>query len=146
MSNPCLAYSKSVSTWLNVRRIAQYENLLSSNFAATRPLVSSGPSQHLSYSSGRRNVLCLHGTLSLLPYHDVAGMVMHVGRSIIEPAYDASEGLVWGLTLGRGESGLQGEGFGVWAVVDKGQMRQVREKRWDLVSVISSRPINNTKR
>ena len=100
----------------------------------TRPLLSSGPALHLLYSTGRRNVLCLHTTLSLLPYHDVAGLLMHVGKSILDPTYDGSEGIVFELTLGRGDAGIQSEGVGVWALVDKGVMRQTREKRWDLVS------------
>jgi hypothetical protein len=115
-------------------RIAPYEALLRSNFTATRPLVSSGPSQHLSYSSGRRNTLALHGTLTLQPYHDVVGVLTNVVKSIIEPTFDSSEGLTWGLTLGRGELGLQGEGLGVWGIVNKGYLKSVKEKRWDLVS------------
>jgi len=78
-------------------------------------------------------MMSLHTTLSLLPYHDVAGLVVHLVKSTIEPTYDGSEGILFELTLGRGETGLQGEGVGVWAVVDKGLMRQTREKRWDLV-------------
>jgi len=115
------------------RRIAPYRPLLDNQFAATRPLLSSGPALHLLYSSGRRNVLCLHTTITLLPVHDIAGLVTHFGRAIIEPTYDGSEAIQFELTLGRGDNGLQNEGVGVWAIVDKGAMRQTREKRWDLV-------------
>lgn len=111
-----------------------YDDLLKTNFAATRPLVHSGPSQHLSYSTGRRNVLSLHGTLKLFPFHDIAGILTNLVKPIIEPTADVSEGLVWSLTLGRGDAGLQGEGAGVWAVVNKTDLRAVKEKRWDLVS------------
>ncbi|CAD6567438.1 MAG: hypothetical protein TREMPRED_003625 [Tremellales sp. Tagirdzhanova-0007] len=113
--------------------IAPYKPLLDSQFAATRPLLSSGPSLHLLYSSGRRNVLCLHTTLTLLPLHDLVGLLYRFGRSIVDPTHDISEGILFELTLGRGDAGLQSESVGVWAVVDKDSMRQTREKRWDLV-------------
>lgn len=115
-------------------RNAQYEPLIRSNFTATRPLVSSGPAQHLSYSSGRRNTLSLHGTIVLQPYHDLVGLLTNAVKSVIEPTFDSSESLTWGLTLGRGELGLQGEGLGVWGIVNKGFLKSVKEKRWDLVS------------
>ena len=110
-----------------------YDSILKTNFASSRPLVHSGPSQHLSYSTGRRNVLALHGTLKLFPFHDVAGIVTNLVKSVIDPTADTSEGLVWGLTLGRGEFGLQGEGVGVWAVVNKSDLKAVKGGRWDLV-------------
>lgn len=114
---------------------APYQSLLNSNFTATRPLVASGPSQHLSYSSGRRNALALQGTLILQPYHDVAGILTTLVKSVIEPTYDSSEGMIWHLTLGRGDAGLQGEGLGVWGIVNKSNLRFVKQQRWDLVSV-----------
>lgn len=97
-------------------------------------MVSSGPGLHLLYSTGRRNMLCMHTTLTLTPIHDVVALGMHFGKAIIEPTYDASETLIFNITLGRGEAGLQGEAFGVWAIVAKNAMRETREKRWDLVS------------
>ena len=70
----------------------------------------------------------------LQPYHDVAGIVTNLVKSVIEPTFDSSEGLVWNVTLGRGEAGLQGEGFGVWGIVHKSNLRSVKQQRWDLVS------------
>lgn len=115
-------------------RFAQFDDIVRNNFAATRPLVSSGPAQHLSYSTGRRNVLSLHSTLKLRPFHDLAGLIVDFAKGVIEPTFDSSEGLVFGLTLGRGESGLQGEGVGVWSIINKSDLRSVKDKRWDLVS------------
>jgi hypothetical protein len=74
--------------------------------------------------------------LSLLPYHDLISLIYKFGRSIVEPTYDISEGIKFELTLGRGTEGLQSDELGVWAVVDKSEMRGVREKRWDLVSCV----------
>lgn len=111
-----------------------YQSLLNHQFSTTRPLLASGPSQHLSYSTGRRNAVALHGTLTLRPYHNVVGLLIGIGKSIIVPTFDASEGLVWVLTLGKGDFGLQGDGLGVWAVVNKEVMRRVKEQRWDLGS------------
>lgn len=95
--------------------------------------MSSSSALHLLYSTGRRNLLCLHTTITLLPLHDLIGLVIQFGKSIIEPTNDVSEGLVFQYTLGRGSEGLQGEGVGVWAVVDKGALRETKSKRWDLV-------------
>ncbi|WRT67341.1 uncharacterized protein IL334_004311 [Kwoniella shivajii] len=112
--------------------IAPYQSFLSNQFTTIRPLLSSSPSLHLLYATGRRNLLSLHTTLSLLPIHDVAGLAIHFVKSIIEPTYNGGENLIFDYTLGRGELGLQGEGLGVWAVVDKSALRETREKRWDL--------------
>jgi len=106
--------------------------VFNAQFSQTRPMVSSSPAQHLVYSSGRRNVLCLHTTITLLPIHDVVTLVTEIGRSIIEPTFDLSEMMIFDLTLGRADSGLQSEGLGVWAIVDKGAMQQTKEARWDL--------------
>ncbi|KAK4684873.1 PAT complex subunit CCDC47, partial [Tremellales sp. Uapishka_1] len=105
---------------------------LSTQFTLLKPLVSSSPALHLLYATGRRNVLSLHTTISLLPLHDLAGLVVHLAKSVIDPTYDGSENILFDVTLGKGESGLQGEGVGVWAVVDKSAMRETKEKRWDL--------------
>jgi hypothetical protein len=55
-------------------------------------------------------------------------------KSIIEPTYDVSETLLFNFTLGRGDQGKQGEGLGVWSIVDKSAMRETKANRWDLVS------------
>lgn len=131
-SSFCFVHSHKAKAESNsTQPLAPY---LKTQFSVNRPLVSSGPSLHLLYSTGRRNVLSLHTTLTLYPLHDLAGLLFSVGRSIVEPTFDASEGFLFGSTLGRGEAGFQGEGVGVWALVDKGVMRQTKEKRWDLVS------------
>lgn len=60
-------------------------------------------------------------------------LIVDTVKSIIEPTHDASEVLLFDLTLGRGETGRQGEGLGVWSIVDKGAMRETKANRWDLV-------------
>jgi hypothetical protein len=114
-------------------RVKPYKTLLDSQFAQTKPMVSSSPAQHLIYSSGRRNVLSLHTTLKLLPLHDPVSLITDTIKSIIEPTHDASEVLLFDFTLGRGETGRQGENLGVWSIVDKGAMRETKATRWDLV-------------
>lgn len=128
-----------LTLWSDVRTISDgslqpYKSLLDSQFSQTKPMVSSSPSQHLVYSSGRRNLLSLHTTLRLLPYHDPMNLILETFKSIVEPTHDISEGLLFNFTLGRGEMGRQGEGLGVWSIVDKGAMRDVKATRWDLVS------------
>jgi len=110
-----------------------YRKYLDTQFQLTRPMISSGPALHLLYSTGRRNVLCLHTTLSLTPIHDLMSLFTHLGKAVFEPTFDSHEVLVFDFTLGRGESGLQGEGFGVWGIVDKTSLRDTKDKRWDLV-------------
>ncbi|WWC60899.1 uncharacterized protein I303_103475 [Kwoniella dejecticola CBS 10117] len=112
--------------------IKPYESLLAHQFSSVRALLASSPSLWLLYATGRRNLLSLHVTVSLLPIHDLAGLVIHFVKSIIEPTYDGSENINFDFTLGRGEYGLQGEGLGVWGIVDKSALRETREKRWDL--------------
>jgi hypothetical protein len=107
---------------------------LKAQFASVRPPVASSPAQHLIFASGRRNVHALHTTIKLYPLHDLVGLITNTGRSIIEPTFDASEQINFDFTLGKGAEGLQGEGLGVWGVVDKGAMRETKENRWDLVS------------
>lgn len=109
---------------------------IDSQFLRTRDLAHSGPAQHLLYSTGRRNALGLHTTIILYPIHDLVALIIHLGKSIIEPTYDGGEYIVFNLTLGSGSEGRQGEGVGVWAVSDKSGMRQLREKRWDLVCLL----------
>ncbi|WWC69249.1 uncharacterized protein I206_103186 [Kwoniella pini CBS 10737] len=112
--------------------IKPFELILSNQFSSVRELLSSSPSFWLLYATGRRNLLSLHLTISLLPIHDLAGLLIHFIKSIIEPTYDNSENINFDFTLGRGEFGLQGEGLGVWGIVDKSALRETREKRWDL--------------
>lgn len=85
----------------------------------------------------------MHSTITLTPLHDIASLAIHYGKAIIEPAYDVSETVLFDLTLGRGADGLQGEGLGVWAIADKSAMRDIREKRWDLVSVAWPSPTSS---
>ncbi|WWD16133.1 hypothetical protein CI109_100558 [Kwoniella shandongensis] len=112
--------------------IAPFQSFLLTQFTSVRPLLTSSPALHLAYASGRRSLLSLHTTIILLPIHDLPSLITHFVKSIIEPTYDGSEGLVFDLTLGRGAEGLQGEGVGVWGLVDKSVMRETKEKRWDL--------------
>ena len=115
-------------------RLKPYKALLDSQFSQTKPMVSSSPSQHLLYSSGRRNMLSLHTTLKLMPFHDPMTLILDTFKSVVEPTHDNSETLLFNFTLGRGEQGRQGEGLGVWSIVDKSAMRETKSKRWDLVS------------
>ena len=77
--------------------------------------------------------------ISVSSIHCLAVRTSHgSGKSVIEPTYDGSEQVKLELTLGRGPEGLQGEGAGVWAVLNKSSMREIREQRFDLVRRPSS--------
>lgn len=115
--------------------VAPFQSFLSSQFTSIRPLLTSSPALHLLYATGRRNLLCLHITITLYPLHDIPGLIYNFVKGIIEPTFDSSEGLVFDATLGMGVDGLQ-DGVGVWAVVEKSFMRDLRQKRWDLVSTL----------
>lgn len=115
-------------------RDKQLRPLIDTQFLRSREKLSaSGPAQHLLYSSGRRNVLGLHTTILLYPIHDIFSLILTFGKSLIEPTAEFGESIVFNVLLGKGDEGKQGEGVGVWAVTEKGQMN-LREKRWDLVS------------
>lgn len=83
-------------------------------------------------------MLSLHTTLQLTPFHDPMTLIVDTFKSIVEPTHDNSETLLFNFTLGRGETGRQGEGLGVWSIVDKSAMRETKSKRWDLVRVDAS--------
>ena len=117
-------------------RLRSLKNTIDAQFLRSREkLASSGPAQHLMYSSGRRNALGLHTTIMLYPIHDIFSLFLSFGKSLIEPTAEFGESIVFNLTLGKGDEGKQGESIGVWAVTEKSQMR-LREKRWDLVSCL----------
>jgi hypothetical protein len=121
-----------------INRDKQLRPVIDSQFLRSREkLASSGPAQHLLYSSGRRNVLGLHTTILLYPIHDIFSLVLTFVKSLIEPTSEFSESILFNVLLGKGDEGKQGEGVGVWAVTEKGQMN-LREKRWDLVCGIYS--------
>lgn len=96
-------------------------------------MMSSSSALHLIFATGRRNVLAAHVTLKLKPFHDLIQTIWTTLDSFIDPLSDSSESIVFQFTLGRGASGFQGEGAGVWAVVNKDGMAKFREKRFDLV-------------
>jgi hypothetical protein len=56
---------------------------------------------------------------------------------VFDPAYQnvgTEDEVVLDFTLGEGEQGQQGEGPGVWALVDKsGVLPTIRKERWDVV-------------
>ncbi|EIW70044.1 hypothetical protein TREMEDRAFT_68451 [Tremella mesenterica DSM 1558] len=113
--------------------ISPFRSLLETQFERIRPLVSASPAKRLLYATGRRNVLFLHATILFWPWHDVAGFIQHLGMIIFAPAYDGSETITFEVTLGRGEDGLQdGQGVGVWALVNKSILRTLRQARYDL--------------
>lgn len=125
-----------VGQYVNTQRanstLKSLKNTIDAQFLRSREkLASSGPAQHLMYSSGRRNALGLHTTIMLYPIHDIFSLFLSFGKSLIEPTAEFGESIVFNLTLGKGDEGKQGEGIGVWAVTEKSQMR-LREKRWDL--------------
>lgn len=112
--------------------LAPYVPLLESQFSLVKPMVSSSSALHLIYATGRRNVLCAHVTLTLKPFHDILQLIFGTIMSVIEPTRDDAESLTVTLTLGRGTSGLQDVGAGVWAILNKAGMANIREKRFDL--------------
>lgn len=104
---------------------------LKSQFTMVKPLVSSSSALHLLYATGRRNVLSLHATLKLQPLHDIIMLLFTNAWAIVDPTTDNAEALEFDITLGRGSSGFQGDGVGVWAIIDKGVMTNER-KRFDM--------------
>ncbi|CAK9784055.1 DUF1682-domain-containing protein [Cutaneotrichosporon oleaginosum] len=112
--------------------LAPYIPTLQDQFTKVQPMMSSSSALHLIFATGRRNVLAAHVTLKLKPFHDLIQMVWTTADALIDPLADSSETITFQFTLGRGASGFQGEGAGVWAVVNKDGMAKLREKRFDL--------------
>ncbi|EJU06394.1 DUF1682-domain-containing protein [Dacryopinax primogenitus] len=95
---------------------------------AVRQLQSDGPSDYFIFSTGRRGVLSLHTTFTLLSRHNLIDMIYDFGRSLIELDYSPRDLLELDFRLN--DDGTR-PGF-VWAVMKKDEMKTLRRARWDL--------------
>ncbi len=124
-------------------RLAAHKRVWDKQFRAMSPLtpkppLTDGPATHLQYFTGRRNVLSLHIIFSLIPRHNLLEWAYNFARSMFDPAFEqqqhVQDEVILDFTLGEGSLGMQGEGPGVWAVVDKsGVLPVIRKERWDAV-------------
>ncbi|KZO98177.1 DUF1682-domain-containing protein [Calocera viscosa TUFC12733] len=98
----------------------------------TRPAVgglqADGPSDFFIFSTGRRAVLSLHTTFTLLSRHNLIDMIYDIGRGFIELDYQSKDLLELDFRLT--DDGTK-PGY-VWAVMKKDEMRQIRKDRWDV--------------
>lgn len=129
--------AKKVKSW-----VATHKSIWDKQFRAMSPLtpkppLTDGPSTHLLYFTGRRNLLSLHIIFNLKPRHNLLAYLYNFGYSLVEPAHEQEIGVedqvVLDFTLGEGNLGLSGEGPGVWAMVDRsGVLPVFRKERWDV--------------
>lgn len=140
------------SKW-NKQKVQKWWSLFDPRFAVQfralsplpdQPLISDGPTTYLYYLTGRRNMLYLHVIFELIPRHSLAEWIAQTIYGVfVDPSAGAPEDTV---TLefclgegqvesksGKGAQGQQGEGPGVFAVVDKsgGVLKTIRKERWD---------------
>lgn len=92
-----------------------------------------GSSDYFAFSTGRRGVTSLHTTLTLRPRHDIFQYAYQSIWGIVELNYRVGDELELDFTF-KDSSNIPDC---VWAVVAKDELRGIKEKRWDLVSLHS---------
>ncbi|KAF9075804.1 hypothetical protein BDP27DRAFT_1314520 [Rhodocollybia butyracea] len=117
--------AKKAEKWANV-----YRDLLKTQFSSphVKGLVRDGHSDFFIFSTGRRSVASLHTIFKLRPYHDFLQTIYQTVWSMVDLQYSPRNDLQLDFTLFP--SALSHD-F-VWAVVDKDELKDIRDNRWDL--------------
>ncbi|KAK0491041.1 hypothetical protein IW261DRAFT_1413438 [Armillaria novae-zelandiae] len=119
-----ISYNKrKASSWITKQR-----PLLISQFTTTSPLTWDGYSDAFTFSTGRRVVSALHTTFALRPRHDPFQALFQLGRGLVDVQYAPKDVVELDFTLAEG---AVPNDF-VWAVVNKRELRVVKDDRWDL--------------
>ncbi|KIK68153.1 hypothetical protein GYMLUDRAFT_36991 [Collybiopsis luxurians FD-317 M1] len=107
-----------------------YQDVLASQFSSpyVRGLVRDGHSDFFTFSTGRRNVASLHTIFKLRPYHDFLQTAYQTVWSLVDLQYNPRNVLQFDFKLLP--SALPHD-F-VWAIVDKDELKKIRDDRWDL--------------
>ncbi|KII95175.1 hypothetical protein PLICRDRAFT_48143 [Plicaturopsis crispa FD-325 SS-3] len=105
--------------------------LLKAQFSAPEasPLTADGNSDLFAYSTGRRGVHALHTIFTLRPRHDFLQYAFQVLRTLIDLQYRPHDEIELDFKLGKGSEGVHEF---VWAVVNKSELKGVKDYRWDL--------------
>ena len=97
--------------------------------------MSDGSSDFFAYSTGRRAISSLHTTITLRPYHDFWQLAYQTLRGIVEITYRAEDEVELEFTF-QDSADVPGC---IWAIVAKDELKDVKDRRWDLVSASSPR-------
>ncbi|KAJ3484549.1 hypothetical protein NLI96_g5580 [Meripilus lineatus] len=117
---------KRVNSWVDLH-LPFYGSQFSSPLQ-TGGLTQDGSSDFFAFSTGRRAITSLHTTFTLRPRHDLFQYAYQVIWGLVELNYKAADEIELDFTLKDGA----GVPDCVWAVVAKDELRNIKEKRWDL--------------
>ncbi|KAF8592328.1 DUF1682-domain-containing protein [Ramaria rubella] len=104
------------------------ESQFSSPMPASGTLVQDGASDFFNYSTGRRGVMSLHTTASLLPRHDILLRTYDFLWTLYDLTYTPRDEIQLDFTLPPSNPTPP---F-VWGIIKKDEMAQMRRTRWDL--------------
>lgn len=93
-------------------------------------LLADGSTDFFTFSTGRRALTSLHTTLTLRPYHDFFQLAYEVIRGVIEVTYRAEDEVELDFTFQENPNVPDT----VWAIVAKDELKDIKDRRWDLVS------------
>lgn len=139
-----LAYTGTylVMSWYNTYQAKQWisaqKPLLNTQFSTPGEpdmIMTDGASDMFVFSSGRRNIQSLHTIFTFMPRHDLIQLVFTYGWTLYDLRYSPDNDVTLDFKLGTKGSAPVGIGPSyVWAVVEKDELKNLRTKRWDLVS------------
>ncbi|KAK0206569.1 hypothetical protein DFS33DRAFT_1255699 [Desarmillaria ectypa] len=121
-------YADLVSQAYQCRFDLSLTPLLTSQFSTTSPLTWDGYSDAFTFSTGRRVIAALHTIFTLRPRHDPFQALFQLARGLVDVQYAPQD--VVELDFALAEGAVPND-F-VWAVVNKRELRGVKDARWDL--------------
>ncbi|KAI0337553.1 DUF1682-domain-containing protein [Trametopsis cervina] len=120
--------AKRANTWFDTHS-PLYEEQFSRPGVLTPALcLADGHSDYFAFSTGRRAAASLHTTLALRPRHDFAQYAYQVVRGMIELDLSYVDELELDITFQDSANVPDC----IWAIVSKSEMKDIRERRWDL--------------
>ncbi|TCD69698.1 hypothetical protein EIP91_006715 [Steccherinum ochraceum] len=91
-------------------------------------LTQDGNSDFFVFSTGRRAISCLHTTFTLRPRHDLFQLIYQTLWGFVELDYKVYDEIELNFTFKDSSSVPEC----VWAIVAKDELKNIRNKRWDL--------------
>lgn len=113
--------------------IPLFETQFSAPVPQSKNIVQDGACDFFNYSTGRRGLLSLHTTISLLPRHDALLSIYNFLWTLIDFTYTPRDEIQLDFTLHPNVPTLP---F-VWGIIKKEEMAEMRRNRWDLVCFIT---------
>ncbi|EOQ99637.1 UPF0674 endoplasmic reticulum membrane protein C2G5.01 [Wallemia ichthyophaga EXF-994] len=117
-------------SWANHWRAVINKQVAVVNVFKHSPTLADGPTDFLTYASGRRGMERLYTHIHTRPRHDIFQQLFNTAWSLVDFNADSADNVSITATLTPGAGG-QDVGF-VYALVRKSKMTNLRKKRFDL--------------